>query len=252
MVEQWPQESRGRHAGKAAGSVWSPRQQSDRRQPKHLPVTLGEAVASKGERTARAGIYRHLEARLPFQLTAGGMSHFYPLRRGSWVVVYKMDKLYLGQVRVLYVKGGGLRPTHNYADSCEEIGKLSRLVVLVYAVLGDTVLSPLSASPSGSPAPDSATFLYLHQESLVTSLDAYCPNPVQSTIPLQPGLSMLTVSNKLTTAFQQLETHIGTIRTAVDGLLAQARKRNKRAGEAGESAAGATDNSPSESKRLRE
>lgn len=131
---------------------------------------------------------------------------------------------------VLYLKGGGARPTHNYAETCEDINKLSRMVVLIYSFMGDTLLSPLTVSISGaSAAPDSPSFLYLHQENLVTSLDAHCPKPIESRMSVQPGLSVLTVSNRLVEMFRHLERHLTSLCKAVDGVFKETRKRKKHA-----------------------
>lgn len=128
---------------------------------------------------------------------------------------------------VLYLKGGGARPTHNYAETCEDIGKLSRLVVLAYSLLGDTLLSPFTVSVPGGSAPDSASFLYLHQESLVTSMDALCPKAVESRMSVQPGLSMLTVNSRLVSMFRVLEERSADICRAVDAVFKDTRKRKK-------------------------
>lgn len=137
------------------------------------------------------------------------------------------DLIFTGTVRVLYVKGGGARPTHNHAETCDDVAKLSRLVVLIYSVLADTLLSPLTVSVPVGSAPDSPTFLYLHQENLVTSLDAHCPRAVESKIKLHPGLFMLTVNSKLVDMFRQLESHSKAICDAADGLSKEMRKRKK-------------------------
>ncbi|OJT05539.1 hypothetical protein TRAPUB_3642, partial [Trametes pubescens] len=97
----------------------------------------------------------------------------------------------------------------------------------LYIGEGDTLLSPLTVSvPSGS-APDAPTFLYLHQENLVVSMDAHCPRAVERRISLQPGLSMLMVNTKLIDMFQQLERYSETFCKATDGLFKEMRKRKK-------------------------
>lgn len=231
------------------------------------PAFAREAEVTSGNRAARTGIYRSLDARMPYSFTSGGMSHFNPLRQGSWVVVSKFDKLYLGEgklvscwfplipltlcwtVVVLYLKGGGARPTHNYSEACEDVGKLSRMVVLIYSILGDTILSPLTVSMSGG-SPDSPAFLYLHQENLLTSLDAHCAKPVENRISLQPGLSMLTVNSRLVDIFRQLERHSAKLCAAVDALFKEGRRRKKHMGaEAEEGPTMGADDGDSASKR---
>ncbi|KAI0327093.1 hypothetical protein GY45DRAFT_1163753 [Cubamyces sp. BRFM 1775] len=146
-------------------------------------------------------MYRKIEAKLPYPFSSGGITHFHPLCRGSWVVVCKTEKLYLGQVIILYTKG-------------------------------DMILSPLTVSISGALSPDSPSFLYLHQEQLITSLDAQCPNAVQSTIDLQPGLPMLTVDVQLVEHFRKIEEQSRAICTAVESLQKEKRRRGKRTGDA--------------------
>ncbi len=45
----------------------------------------------------RIRVYRDIDARSAFTLKLGGISHFRPLKHGSWVVVCRMGKLYIGQ-----------------------------------------------------------------------------------------------------------------------------------------------------------
>lgn len=46
---------------------------------------------------ARSAVYRGMEAQMPYVFTSGGLSPFHPLRQGSWVVVCKDGKLYMGE-----------------------------------------------------------------------------------------------------------------------------------------------------------
>ncbi|OSC97163.1 hypothetical protein PYCCODRAFT_1192056 [Trametes coccinea BRFM310] len=195
-------------------------------------ITNGEAgLGASGDlndRAARSAIYNKIDARHPFMLATANISPFHPLRHGSWVAVCKLGKLYLGQVMVMYTKGGGQRPTHNYATTCEDVAKLSRLVVLAYTVLAETVISPLTVSLTGGTSPDSPAYLYLHQENLLASLDSWCAHPVESTIPLQPGLSMLTVKPALTEQYNRVAAQSSLLCTAVEDLFKETRKRRKR------------------------
>ncbi|KAH9900738.1 hypothetical protein C8Q73DRAFT_675529 [Cubamyces lactineus] len=221
-----------------------------------IALTIGDGTQSDSSAVKmRTTVYRGMDASiLKYQPASGGISHFHPLRQGSWVVVCKMDQLFLGRVSVIYVKGGGQRPTHNYSDSCEDISKLSRLVVLTYTTWGDTVLSPLTVSAPRGTTPDTATYLYLHPENLVASLDVPCPKPVESSIDLEPGLSMHTVNRKLIAAFRELEVHAPAICRTVDKLFKEMRKRRKRADEDADEVDGLVngESAAAQSKRLRE
>jgi len=81
------------------------------------------ANASAPMRTARH-ICTGLETNLPFSLVNAGI-HFHPLKHDSWVLVGFQDKVWLGNVKLIYVKGGGQKPTHNYVESCNSINNLS-------------------------------------------------------------------------------------------------------------------------------
>ncbi len=131
---------------------------------------------------------------------------------------------------MIYVKGGGQRPTHNYSPECADVSKLSRLVVLMYTDMGMgdmSILTPLTVSLGNGDTADSPTYLFLRQEELVTSLDALCPNPIENTMPIRPGLSMLTVSSKLTDPFFNLQGNAAAIAKAVETLIKDSRKRRK-------------------------
>ena len=103
-------------------------------------------------------------------------------------------------------------------------------MVLAYATMGpdSNILSPLTASASGNPSPDSPTYLFLRQEELLTVFDAACPNPIETSLPLQPGLKMLTVKAQLLEKFREIEQHGTMIADAANRLLRESRKRGKR------------------------
>ncbi|KAI1785182.1 hypothetical protein LXA43DRAFT_152132 [Ganoderma leucocontextum] len=182
----------------------------------------------------RSRVYQSLEGKLPFMFASGGISHFHPLRVGSWVVLCKMGKLHLGQVCVIYLKGGGQRATHNQSATCTDISKLSRLVVLKYTSMGDSCwLSPLTASVTSNPTPSVCTYLYAHQPDVVTSLDALClaTRVIKSEAPLQPGLQMLEVIPQLMQNVKTLEDKATEVIKTAEYLVKEARKRNKRKGD---------------------
>ena len=128
----------------------------------------------------------------------------------------------------LYVKGGGQRPTHNYAETCTDIATLSRFVILAYTKMGENLLSPLTVSMTGGPSPDSPSYLFLRPENLLTSLDALCPSPVQNRMLVQPGLFILTVSTALAERYCYLERRSETFLVAMEKLSKEVRRRNKR------------------------
>ncbi len=136
-----------------------------------------------------------------------------------------------GSVIVLYVKGGGQRPTHNYAENCTDIAALSRLLVLIYTKMGDNLLSPLTVSMSGGPSPDSPSFLFLRPENLLTSLDSMLSrSPIQDRILVQPGLFILTVSLELAERYAYLEQRSSELLKAMEVLTTEVKKRKKQDG----------------------
>ncbi|KAH9943952.1 hypothetical protein B0H21DRAFT_469767 [Amylocystis lapponica] len=190
----------------------------------------GRVVHGQGAASTRSAVYGNLEKHSQFAFISGGVSVFHPLKPGSWVAVGYLGKLFFGQVKILYVKGGGKRPTHNYTASCPDVSKISRIVVLQYSTYGDALLSPLSG------ARQQPTYLFLHQEHLITSLDALCPNAtdVSFTFPHQPALSMLTVNQTMWDTMRRLDTMKGALLGAVDSLLKEAAARRKRTAQDGD------------------
>jgi hypothetical protein len=198
-------------------------------------------------------IYQPLTARLPaFRFATGGISSLHPLKRGSWVLVGFKNRLWLGNgesasylllshlspdpfgwpppVKILYLTGGVQKATHNYADICSDITSLSRLVVAIYTEYG-AYLSPLVCKPTGA-FRESPSFLFLHQEHLVISLDSLCPNPVETTsIPLQHGLPLLKPRTQLLEFLSQAKSVAGDIIRNVNSLLKLAASRPKRAAD---------------------
>jgi hypothetical protein len=83
-------------------------------------------------------------------------------------------------VRLIYVKGGGERATHNWVTSCESLDSLSRLIVRTYSDLG-LYWSPVNASlvETGRAAP---MYLYLDADYVLVSLDSFCTQPPSSMI----------------------------------------------------------------------
>ncbi len=100
----------------------------------------------------------------PFSLVSGNISPFHVLRPDSWILVYFMETVFLGQgklfmcfpcqaecsiVKIIYVEGGGKTPSHNYTPSCSDILKISRIVVLLFKSLGRKYNNPLFIQPHG-------------------------------------------------------------------------------------------------------
>jgi hypothetical protein len=126
-------------------------------------------------------IYDSLSQRLPLPFTDAGI-RFRPLRSASWVLVGFKDQIWLGNgktnfgfnriyyliisllVKIIYTKGGGKKPTHNYATSCDNVNDLSRFVVQLYARYG-TMLTPLICKPANY-FRDAPSILHLHAEHL--------------------------------------------------------------------------------------
>ena len=136
-------------------------------------------------------IYDSLSRRLPLPFTDAGI-RFRPLRSGSWVLVGFKDQIWLGNgktnfgfsriyyltisllVKIIYTKGGGKKPTHNYATSCDNVNDLSRFVVQLYARYG-TMLTPLICKPANY-FHNALSILHLHAKHLVVSLNVLCPS----------------------------------------------------------------------------
>ena len=127
-------------------------------------------------------------------------------------------------MKIIYEKGGGKRPAHNYVQSCSDISKLSRLVILQYIIYADGLLSPL-------PSQQGPVYLFLHQEHLITSLDALCGTGVGGPnfkFPLQPALEMLTPNAQLLDMMNKLNSVSISVLNAVETLVKEAASRNKR------------------------
>ena len=87
-------------------------------------------------------------------------------------------------MKVIYIKGSGKKATHNYIKSCNSINWLSRFVLQIYSCYRN-MLMPLVCK-SVKYFRDAPSFLFLHAENLITSLDMLCLDPVQ----LAPGLHL--------------------------------------------------------------
>ena len=98
-------------------------------------------------------------------------------------------------VKIIYTKGGGQKPTHNYATSCNNINQLSRFVVQIYARYGN-MLTPLICKPANY-FREVPSFFHLHAEHLIALLDTLCPNPVQEGPKLSYNLELLIPSEGL-------------------------------------------------------
>lgn len=90
-------------------------------------------------------------------------------------------------------------------------------------------LSPSNLTHLPGPGVSASVPEDLHQENLVTSLDAHCPKPIESRMSVQPGLSVLTISNRLVEMFRHLERHSTSLCKAVDRVFKETRKLKKHA-----------------------
>jgi hypothetical protein len=129
-------------------------------------------------------------------------------------------------VKIVYTKGGGKKPTHNYATSCDNVNDLSCFVVQLYARYG-TMLTPLICKPANyfCKAP---SILHLHAEHLVASLDALCPDPVHPSPKLSHNLTMLIPGEGLTQLLDKVMPFHSEIVKSVNTLVKMAASRNKR------------------------
>jgi hypothetical protein len=96
---------------------------------------------------------------------------------GSQAIDINIDKK-LEQIQVpgdllAALKGTSKNPTHNFADACNNINTLSRLVVLLYQQMGN-MLVPLVAQPKGY-FRQMSSYVHLHSENLITSLNYSVP-----------------------------------------------------------------------------
>ncbi|KAG5636706.1 hypothetical protein H0H81_007102 [Sphagnurus paluster] len=153
-----------------------------------------EPLIGNGDSIAEASSAVTLESLIA--LINGGISPFSPLIPGSWVLVMVQSRIWLAKVQILYLKGRGKKPSHNYAESCNEISSLSRLVVQLYQQFGEDLLSPLILKPSNS-FRQAPSFPFLHSESLITCLDVHCPQPVELSVKIEHNLQMLKQSEPL-------------------------------------------------------
>jgi hypothetical protein len=80
---------------------------------------------------------------------------------------------------MVYTKGGGKKPTHNYATSCNNI---NHLIIQLYTYYG-TMLTLLICKPANYFC-EALNILHLHAEHLVVLLNALYPDPVHPSLKL--------------------------------------------------------------------
>lgn len=144
--------------------------------------------------------YSPLELQNPtFKFIAAGISIVRPLGRGSVVVVVFRGRLYLGQgtqsiltdvcnilvfisvmctVEVVYVKGGGEKPTHTYSENRFDVAQLSRFAIRLHTAMAEGRpgwLSPVMKLDDGRIL--ESTFLFLRSKHLVVLLDGCITGP---------------------------------------------------------------------------
>ena len=124
------------------------------------------------------------------------------------------------------MKGGGKKPTHSYATSCDNINDLSHFVVQLYTHYG-TMLTPLICKPANY-FHNMPSILHLHAEHLVASLEALCPDPVHPGPKLSHNLTMLIPSEGLTQLLDKVMPFHSEIVKSVNTLVKLAASRNKR------------------------
>jgi hypothetical protein len=129
-------------------------------------------------------------------------------------------------VKIVYTKGGGKKPTHNYATSCDNINDLSRFVVQLYARYG-TMLTPLICKPANY-FREAPSILHLHAEHFVASLDTLCHNPVHPGPKLSHNLTLLIPSEALTQLLDKVMPFYSEIVKSVNTLVKLAASQNKR------------------------
>lgn len=126
---------------------------------------------------------------------------------------------------ILYARGGGKRPTHNFQEECVAISRLSRFVVLVYIDIGGgEILSPFTVAATEGP-----TFLFLRQEQLVASLDSLCPNPIVERFMANAvnKLGMERAKEQFVKTIQDLKALGERLTGPAAKLLKESRKRSK-------------------------
>src|ERR1700685_1699918 len=129
-------------------------------------------------------------------------------------------------VKLIYIKGGGQKPTHNYVMSCNNINDLSRFVVQIYQRYGP-LLAPLICKPANF-FREAPSFLHLHAERLITSLDTICPSPVQLGPNLAHNLRMLHPSERLIEQLDRIAPFEAQMVKVVNALVKEAGSRKKR------------------------
>ena len=95
-------------------------------------------------------------------------------------------------VQVLYIKGGGKRPTHDYTKECYDISHLSRVAVLVHVPMpGLNWLSPSVPNLDGTNA--GPVYQLLRSKHVVLALDPVCPTEIIKKIPATHNQDILEV-----------------------------------------------------------
>jgi hypothetical protein len=142
--------------------------------------------------------------------------------------------LTLNLVRCIYLRGGGDKISHNWSETCDNINKLSRLVVQTYEPVAgsNTLWWPLTACiQHASGRHEAPTYLYLHAESLLCSLDVRCPRPIDDSPPglyLHRGLRMIHPHRDLVSGQSELKKHQNILSRFLVALAAASRMKRKR------------------------
>lgn len=130
----------------------------------------------------------------------------------------------------LYLKGGGKKATHDYSKKCFDIGQVSRVGVQLYTTMASNWFSPLMTTADNRRL--GATYLLLHSEHVVLSLDALVGNnALEQRTAVRHNHWILEGSTALAECFAQLQHLQPQIIATATALMKASRSRKKRAAE---------------------
>ncbi len=130
-------------------------------------------------------------------------------------------------MKIIYLKGGGQKSTHNYSETCTDISLLSRFVLHVHTAFGD-YLSPLTATPDGT-SRQVPSFLYLKQQNLLTALDSLRLTPEADVkFSTRHAVDVLEPSVELREKLRQLEHFKMNLIETATAVLKEASSKPKR------------------------
>lgn len=125
------------------------------------------------------------------------------------------------------MKGGGKKPSHDYAKECFDIGHLSRVAVLVLVPMpGVNWLSPTITQLDGTQM--GSVYLLLHSEQVVVSLDPICPTGIVRKIPVTHNENILQVHPQFIDCYCSIQRMQADIIGAAEAATKAANGRRKR------------------------